>query len=89
MDVRIADLGIGGSMAVLSRIWLYRATSVCAFVFALCFGIYGVSVLVNADWEHGSSAGNIFMGGFGFLLFLIALVLFAFGVIAWQTSKSS
>jgi hypothetical protein len=75
-------------MAILSRTWLYRVASLCAFVGAVCFGIYGVSVVVNADWEHGSSAGNIFIGGFGIVLFLIASVLFAFGVIAWQTSKS-
>jgi hypothetical protein len=88
MDVRIATWGSEDR-------WPYYPVSgyIGRHRFALCrrivLRIYGVSVLVNADWEHGSSAGNIFMGGFGFLLFLIALVLFAFGVIAWQTSKSS
>jgi hypothetical protein len=85
----MAGLGIGGAMAILSRTLLYRAASVCAFVGALSFASYGVSLLVNADWENGSGAGNLLVGSFGFCLLFIAALLGTFGVIAWQTSKSS
>ena len=85
----MAGLGIGGAMAILSRSLLYRAASVCAFVGTLSFGSYGVSLLVNADGGNGSGAGNLLVGGFGFLLLFIEALLGAFGVIAWQTSRSS
>ena len=75
-------------MAILSRTGLYRAAALSAFLGGACFGFYGVSLLVNLDWEHGSSAGNILVGGLGVLLLLVAPVLLTFGVIAWRTSKS-
>lgn len=75
-------------MAILSRTVLYRAASLCAFLGAVCSGFYGAWLLATIDWEHGSTAGNILIGGFGILLLLVAPVLFTFGVIAWPTSKS-
>jgi hypothetical protein len=72
----------------MSRARLYQAASLCALSGAVIFGSYGVFVLMNADWSHGSAAGNIFIGGFGALLVIIAPILFTFGVVAWKRSKS-
>jgi membrane protein YdbS with pleckstrin-like domain len=80
--------GIGGPVAVRPRNWLYRAASFCAFLGAVCFGFYGVFVLASADWKHGSAMGNLLVAGLGVLLLFLAPILFTFGVIAWQTSRS-
>jgi hypothetical protein len=75
-------------VAILSRTLLYRAASLCAFGGALIFGAYGGFVLTNADWGHGSTAGNVLIGSFGILLLIIAPILFLLGITAWKSSKS-
>jgi hypothetical protein len=86
--VRATGLGMGGTLAILSRTRLFQAASLCAFCGAAIFVVYGVFVLTNADWSHGSTTGNIVIGAFGVLLLIIAPILFMLGIMSWKTSKS-
>lgn len=65
----------------------HRVGLFCAFLGAICAGIFGVLLLANVLRAHGSTAGDILVGGSGVLLLLISAALFTSGAGALHSAK--
>jgi hypothetical protein len=74
-------------VVIWSRGLFHRVALLCAFLGAVCTGIFGVLLLANAWRVHGSTAGNILVGGSGVLSLLISAALFTSGAGALHSSK--
>lgn len=75
-------------MAQLSRVHLFRAAAILAFLCALGFGCYGILLLVAAISPDGSPGGNLALGLFGMLFLLACPAVFVVGNIVWKRSRS-
>jgi hypothetical protein len=62
---------------IASRSVLHRVALLCAFLCAICSGVFGILLLANALRVRGSTAGDILVGGSGVLFLLISAALFA------------
>lgn len=65
----------------------HRVALLSALLCSICAGIFGILLLANALRVHGSTAGNILVGGSGILFLLISVALFASSAGALHGSK--
>lgn len=65
----------------------HRVALLCALLCGICTGIFGILLLANTLRVHGSTAGNILVGGSGILFLLISAALVASSAGALHGSK--
>jgi hypothetical protein len=79
---------VGGGLAIYSHIKAHWLTVLLTLVGTASAAYFGVSLLVRSASIPGGVTGGILVGAIGVFLLVLSPVLFIFGVIAWNSSRS-
>jgi hypothetical protein len=80
-------MGVGGFMNVPSNSRFHRLVLFCGLLLAVTSGLGAVWIFAIVSTGAGSREGNILRLGFGFLLILISLLIFATAAIYFSASE--